>query len=106
MTQLKPCMEASRAMVLAAHSAAGLVTSMRKSSGTNAAQYDEVSRLLRSAEALARSAVAIITYMVPSRPPSPERIAGGGKVPEPTGAKPKPRHRRAKKKVVQAEVEP
>jgi len=101
----KPCIEACRAAALASHSAAGLVTSMRKAAGADAVQFGEVARLLRSAEALARAAVAALTNMASqARTSSPERIDGGGGAATPA-AKSK-RRRNKKKKVPEPEVLP
>ena len=73
----RPCIEACRAAALASHSAAGLVTSLRKGAGVDAAKFGEVARLLRSSEALARAAVAALTGMAnQARAASPERTDG------------------------------
>ena len=71
------CVEACRAAALSSHSAAGLATSVRKVAGQDAAKLGEVARLLRSAEALARSAVAALLGMAAlSRTTSPGRSQG------------------------------
>ena len=59
----KACVEACRAASLASHSAAGLVTSVRKLAAADSVKYGEVARLLRCSESLARSATAILTSM-------------------------------------------
>ena len=73
----RPCIEACRAAALASHSAAGLVTSLRKGGGVDAAKFGEVARLLRSSEALARAAVAALMGMAnQARAAPPERTDG------------------------------
>ena len=100
----QPCIEACRAAALASHSAAGLVTSMRKAAGADAVQYGEVARLLRSAEALARAAVAALTSMATqARTQPPERTDGGGVAGRPAA---KAKRRRGKKKGSETEVMP
>ena len=63
-TAISSCVEVCRAAALASHSAAGLVTSVRKVAGQDAAKLAEVARLLRSSEALARTAIATLSGMV------------------------------------------
>ncbi len=105
---LKSCLEACRAASLASHSAAGLVTSARKSPGVENVKLSEVARLLRSAEALARSATSVLASMTTSTsvPPTARvRCDGGTGVSAGVSAAKTPRRRR-KKKVVEEEVVP
>ena len=61
--RISACVESCRAASLAAHSAAGLCTSLRKDAGPSALTMSEAARMLRSAEALARAACAALTTM-------------------------------------------
>ena len=63
-TTTSSCMEVCRAAALASHSAAGLVTSAGKVAGQETAKLAEGARLLRSSEAVARSAIASLSGMV------------------------------------------
>ena len=63
-TAIPSCIEVCRAAALASHSAAGLVTSVWKVAGKDAATLSEVPRLLRTSEALARAATATLTGMM------------------------------------------
>ena len=94
----KHVLEAARAAVLATHAAAGLATG---------AASREVARLLRSAEALSRSAVAILstpsTTRSSSGPPREAEVRGvpggaGGGVPVGPAQRPRRRARRSKQK--------
>ena len=77
LTAISPCVEVCRAAALASHSAAGLVTSARKVAGKDAAKLAEVARLLRSSEALARSAIATLTGMAAlARTTPPPSVSG------------------------------
>lgn len=81
----RPCIEACRATALASHSLAGLVTSLRKGVGDAAARFGKVARLLRSCEALARTAVAALMGMATqARAASPERTDGVVAVSQPS----------------------
>ena len=61
MAKTSSCLEACRAAALASHSAAGLLTTVRKVACPDAAAFLEAMRLLRTSEALARSAVACLS---------------------------------------------
>ena len=103
---MQPCIEACRAAALASHSAAGLVTSVRKMAGQDAVQFGEVARLLRSSEALARAAVAALMGMASQAGAnSPVRKDGAEAAGHPAGAA-KAKQRRRKKKGSEAEVLP
>ena len=88
-------LEAARAAVLATHAAAGLATG---------AAHRDVARLLRSAEALSRSAVALLTSPTRSSsngggsaPDGPPRGAHDGGVPNGPPRRPRRRPRRSQK---------
>eukprot|EP00973_Karenia_brevis_P009668 1303818-Karenia_brevis.AAC.1 len=57
-------MEACRAACLATHSAASLLSSVRKAAGTDANTLGEAARLLRSGEALARAAMTNLQMLM------------------------------------------
>ena len=73
---VKQHIEAARATALAAHAAAGLVATSSK----------EATRLLRSAEALARAAVAVLTASRTSSTTSCGTSTSGAQVTPPVGA--------------------
>ena len=89
------CLEAARAAALAAHSAAGLAT---------AAGLREAARLLRSSEAMARAAAAVLTPSISgpttSRPAGQADDATAGAAPVPA----RTRRRGKKKKTTQVEA--
>ena len=100
-----PCLEACRAAALASHSAAGLVTSLRKVAGSSSAKLGEVARLLRSSEALARAAVAALNSMATEARAAPLASKGGEQAGHTAGSG-KPKRRRRKKKSAETEVLP
>jgi hypothetical protein len=105
---ISSCVEARRAAALSSHSAAGLVTSVRKVAGQDAAKFAEVARLLRSSEALARSAVAALSGMAAlARTSLPPRASGTAEAGAPALAvSSKAARRRKKKKDSEKEVLP
>jgi len=108
-TAISSCLEACRAAALSSHSAAGLVTSVRKVAGKDAAKLGEVARLLRSAEALARQATAALTGMTAlARAASlaPTSGVAANESPAAAASSKAARRRRHKKKSLEQEVEP
>ena len=101
------CVEACRAAALSSHSAAGLITSVRKGAGHDAAKLGEVARLLRSAEALARSAVAALTGMAAlARADALDGTKGAAVASTSAGVSKPKRRRKPKKKDAEQDVVP
>ena len=89
------CTEAARAASLASHSAASLAA---------AAGFREAARLLRSSEALARAATAVLLAL--PRPEAPGPGSGNGAAASDVEVKKKKRSRKKKGKQVAMEVTP
>ena len=105
---ISSCTEACRAAALASHSAAGLVTSVKKVAATDATKLAEVARMLRSAESLARAATASLSVMAAlARSASPACPAGSVDAGTPAAGVPsKAARRKNRKKVSEKDVLP
>eukprot|EP00973_Karenia_brevis_P018642 2556512-Karenia_brevis.AAC.1 len=89
--QEKTLLESVRAASLATHRGAGLATSIRSGGSDKAAlrKFAEVTRLMRSAEALCRSAAALLVSQKAKGPgkASPGAKPGDGQAPHSNSSK-------------------
>mmetsp|Transcript_69899 Transcript_69899/g.138363 ORF Transcript_69899/g.138363 Transcript_69899/m.138363 type:complete len:232 (+) Transcript_69899:88-783(+) len=97
MAKISSCLEACRAAALASHSAAGLLTTVRKVASHAAAEYMEAMRLLRTSEARARCAVARLSGIRAKGPAADASATRDTQAAQPSSTVSRSRQRKQKK---------